>query len=106
MLESRFKTKLINEIEKMFPGCIVVHLDPNEIQGLPDILVLYKDKWAALEGKQYENAMHQPNQDYYIDLMDDMSFAAFIYPENKERVLNELQQAFRPRRTTRISKCE
>lgn len=105
MLENKFKTKLVEELEKIFPGCIVVHLDPNEIQGIPDLLVLYKNKWAALEGKKSANERHQPNQDYYVDLMNRMSFAAFIYPENKEEVLYELQKAFCSRRTTRFSRC-
>ena len=95
MLENKFKTNLKNEIKKMFPGCIVCHLDPNEIQGIPDLLILYENKWAALEGKKNEGASHRPNQNYYVDLMNDMSFAAFIYPENKEEVLYELQQAFK-----------
>lgn len=106
MLENRFKTKLVNELESMFPGCIVVHLDPNEYQGMPDLLVLYKDKWAALEGKKNANASHRPNQDHYIRKMNDMSFAAFIYPENKEEVLYELQQAFGLRRPARFSRSQ
>jgi len=105
MLENRFKTQLVNELEEMFPGCIVVHLDPNEIQGIPDLLVLYGNKWAALEGKKSANATHRPNQDYYVDLMNRMSFAAFIYPENKEEVLHELQQAFNVRRSARVLRC-
>lgn len=103
MLENRFKTKLIDDLEAMFPGCIIIHMDPNEIQGIPDLLILYEDKWAALEGKKSANAPARPNQPYYVDLMDRMSFARFIYPENKEEVLYELQQAFRPRRKTRFS---
>lgn len=90
MAENKFKTKLIEEIEDLFPGCIVTHLDPNEIQGIPDLLILYRNKWAVLEGKDYATARHQPNQDYYVDLMDNMSFAAFIYPENKDEVLDAL----------------
>lgn len=105
MLENRFKTKLVEELELLFPGCIIIHMDPNEIQGIPDLLILYEDKWAALEGKKSENASHRPNQEYYVDLMNRMSFAAFIYPENKEEVLDELQQALRPRRTSRVSRC-
>lgn len=105
MLENKFKTELVAEIEEMFPGCIVVHLDPNEIQGIPDLLVLYENKWAALEGKKSTNAPHRPNQDYYVNLMNKMSFASFIYPENKEEVLYELQQAFRIRRPTRVLRC-
>ncbi len=104
MLENRFKTNLIKELEEMFPGCMVLHLDPTEFQGIPDLLILYEDKWAALEGKKSARASHRPNQDYYVDLMNRMSFASFIYPENKEEVLNELQQAFLIGRTARVSK--
>lgn len=96
MLENRFKTKLVRELKDLFPGCIITHMDPNEIQGIPDLLILYKDKWAALEGKKNGKASVRPNQSYYVDLMNDMSYAAFIYPENKEEVLNELSQIFQP----------
>ncbi len=94
MLENKFKTNLIKEIEKRFPGSYVFHLDPTERQGVPDLLILYKNKWAALEGKKSKNASHRPNQDYYVKTMNEMSYASFIYPENKEDVLNEIQQAF------------
>lgn len=94
MLENRFKTNLIKEIKEMLPGCMVLHLDPNEIQGIPDLLILYENKWGVLEGKKSANASHRPNQDYYVDLMNDMSFAAFIYPENKDEVLEELYLYF------------
>ena len=104
MLENRFKTLLIHEIEDMLPGCIIIHLDPNEIQGAPDLLILYGKRWGVLEGKKSEKAPHRPNQDYYVERMNEMSFAAFIYPENKEEVLDELQRALRPRRSTRLSR--
>ena len=94
MLENRFKTALIKDIERRFPGSIVYHLNPNERQGSPDLIILYKDKWAALEGKRNSNAAHRPNQDYYVRKLNEMSYASFIFPENKEDVLNELQQAF------------
>ena len=94
MLENRFKTKLNNELRDLFPGCIILHMDPNEIQGIPDILVLYKNKWAALEGKKSLTASVRPNQEYYVDLMDRMSFASFICPENKDEVLDALYLYF------------
>lgn len=94
MLENGFKTKLINELKLIFPGCIVVHLDPNEIQGIPDLLVLWGDKWAALEGKKSSTASARPNQAYYVELMNKMSFARFIYPENKDEVLADLDIYF------------
>lgn len=95
MAENRFKTNLIKELKFLFPGCMVMHLDPNEIQGIPDLLILYNDRWAVLEGKDYATAKHQPNQDYYVDLMNGMSFAAFIYPENKDEVLDDLYDYFK-----------
>lgn len=94
MLENKFKTKLKNELKEMFPGCFVIHMDPNEIQGIPDLLILYKNKWAALEGKKNATASVRPNQRYYVDIMNDMAFASFIYPENKDEVLDELDLYF------------
>lgn len=94
MLESKFQSKLIKEIKKLFKGCIVMKTDPTYIQGIPDLLVLYKHKWAGLEIKRSANARRQPNQEYYVKLMNKMSFARFVCPENKEAVLNELKIYF------------
>lgn len=69
--------------------------DANYIQGIPDLTVLWNNKWALLECKRETEARKRPNQQYYIDIGKRMSFAAFIYPENEEEVLNDLQQAFR-----------
>ena len=102
MLESRFQAQLIKELKDRFPGCVVLKNDPNYIQGFPDLSVFYRDKWAWLETKRSRNASHRPNQDFYISQRQDMSFARFISPDNKEEVLNELQQAFQPRRKTRV----
>lgn len=87
----------------MFPGAIVLKNDPNYIQGIPDLTVFYQDNWATLEVKKSANASHQPNQDYYVGLMNEMSYSAFVYPENKEEVLNGIQHAFRSKRKTCIS---
>ncbi len=85
---------MIKDLKNLFPGCIVLKNDPNYIQGIPDLTIFYMNKWATLEVKRDENARHQPNQDYYVGKMDDMSFSRFIYPENKEEVLDELQFTF------------
>lgn len=92
-LESGFQDKLRDEIKELFPGCMIFKMD--QIQGIPDLLVLHKNKWASLENKKSANAKHQPNQDYYVDRMDAMSFSRFVYPENKDEVLNELKQHFK-----------
>jgi hypothetical protein len=93
MLESKFQRSLIDEIERRFPGAMVLKNDPTYIQGVPDLLVLWNNKWAALEVKKNATASHQPNQDYYVNKMNDMSFSAFIYPENKEEILNAMEQS-------------
>jgi len=98
MKESKFQSNLIKKIKNMFDGCIVLKTDPNYIQGIPDLLCLYKDKWASLECKKYEGARRQPNQSYYVNLMNNMSFSRFIYPENEEEILSELQHTFEFRR--------
>lgn len=101
MLESKYQSYLIKKIGRLFPGCMVLKNDTR--QGMPDLLVLYRSKWAALEVKPEESSRHQPNQDWYVNEMDAMSFAAFIFPENEEEVLDALQQALRPRRLSRVS---
>ena len=93
-LESKYQKELIRKLQDIFVGCIVVKNDPNYIQGIPDLLILYKDKWAALECKRNGKASHRPNQDYYVSKMEEMSFAAFIFPENEEFVLNRLKRYF------------
>ena len=94
MLENKFQANLIKEVKNMFQGCIVMKNDASYIQGIPDLLVLYNDKWASLECKKNAKASIQPNQKYYVGLMDEMSFSRFICPENKEEVLDELYLYF------------
>lgn len=92
--ESDFQKKLKKELEGMFPGCMISKLDSAYTQGIPDYLILHKNKWATLENKKSAKAPHQPNQDYYVDKMNKMSFSRFVYPENKDEVLTELQTFF------------
>ena len=91
-LESGFQDRLIDKLKELFPGCMVFKMD--QIQGIPDLLILYKDKWASLECKRTARAKKQPNQEYYVGKMNKMSFSRFVSPENKEEVLDELQQIF------------
>lgn len=93
-LERDFQASLIKELKSRFEGCLVMKTDCNYIQGVPDLLILYKDKWATLECKRERTAKKQPNQEYWINTMNQMSFSRIIYPENKEDVLNDLQRAF------------
>lgn len=91
-LESGFQDRLRNELMDMFPGCLVFKME--QFQGIPDLLILYKNKWASLECKKTANAKRQPNQEYYVKLMDEMSFSSFIYPKNKDEVLDALYLHF------------
>ena len=93
-LERDFQAKLIKDLKTIFPGCIVMKNDSSYIQGIPDLLILHNDKWASLENKKSANSAKQPNQEYYVDKMNEMSFSRFIYPENKDIVLEELIHYF------------
>lgn len=93
--ESDFQKKLIKELKQRFKDCLVMKLDSGYIQGIPDLLILWRNRWATLECKKSGNASKRPNQEYYVEKMDSMSFSRFINPENKEEVLNDLEQAFR-----------
>lgn len=95
MLESKFQANLIKKLKEMFEGCIVMKNDSSYIQGIPDLLILYGNKWASLECKKTANASKRPNQEYYVGLMNKMSFSRFISPENEEEVLRDLSKAFK-----------
>ena len=103
MRESSYQSYLIETLTDLFPGCFILKNDEQYLQGIPDLLVLYRDKWAMLEVKASARARVRPNQEYYVDLLDDMHFAAFIYPENEKDVLSALQSAFKARRPARVS---
>ncbi|WP_368256991.1 hypothetical protein [Blautia wexlerae] len=95
MRENQYQAGLKKRLKSMFPDCLVTKLDSSDIQGIPDLLILYKNKWAILEVKKDAEAPHRPNQDYYVTKLNNMSFSRFIFPENEEEVLNELYKAFK-----------
>lgn len=94
-LESKFQKELIDEIKERYPGCVALKNDSSYIQGFPDWTILYKDKWAVLEVKKERGARKQPNQEYYVDQLDKMSFSRFVFPENKDEVLEDLDSIFK-----------
>lgn len=102
--ENAYQAGLIKRIKDRFEGCIVLKNDSSYKQGIPDLTIFHKDRWAALECKKEKNAHHQPNQDYYISEMNKMSFARFISPENEKEVLDEMELTFKTRRPTRVSR--
>ena len=104
MLERDYQARLIQKIRSRFKGCYILKNDSSYLQGVPDLLILYKNRWAMLEVKSKSTFTTQPNQRYYIDELDNMSFAAIIYPENEEDVLDDLQYAFSARRSSRLPK--
>lgn len=94
MKESVYQARLIKKLKTLFPDCIIMKNDSSYAPGIPDLTVLFKNKWAMLEIKASSKSKEQPNQKYYVEKLDELSFAAFIFPENEEEVLNELQHAF------------
>lgn len=93
-LESDFVSSLKDELKRRFPDCFITKLDANQVQGIPDLLVLWGNYWAILETKRGRSSKQQPNQEYYIDLFDEMSFAAFVHPLNYNEVLDDMERAF------------
>lgn len=92
--EAAYQARLVERIKEWFPGCFVIRNDPTINQGIPDLLILFGNTWAMLEVKLSEDSPHRPNQEYYVDLFNEYSFAAFIYPDVEEQVLHDLQRAF------------
>lgn len=93
MLERDYQPKLIKKLERMFPGCVILKNDSSYLQGIPDLVIFHGARYAFLEVKASENSPPQVNQPYYVDLLDRMSFAAFVYPENEKEVLRALRAA-------------
>ena len=103
-LENEYQAYLIKRIEREFQNCVVLKNDTEYLQGVPDLLILFEDRWAMLEVKRSKGSSMRPNQEYYVTLFNRMSYSAFIYPENEEEILDDLQQAFgvfRPARATK-----
>lgn len=103
-LETRFERELMRELEALLPGCYIFKLDSAQYQGIPDRLILFKDTWVALECKESRTAAHRPNQDYHVEVMNNMAFAAFVYPENREEIIDEVCRTFGVSRYPRVSK--
>lgn len=104
-IEGPYKTQLTKTIYRMFgtDHCAVVRLDSALLQGIPDMGILFDGGfWALLEAKTSRRARIQPNQPYYVDFMNQLCFAAFIYPDNEEAVLNALQEEYESHRRTRL----
>jgi hypothetical protein len=101
--ENKYQAGLIRRIKQRFPGCMVLKNDPAYKQGILDLTILYNHTWAMLEVKDGAKSRRRPNQEYYIKLFQDLSFADWIYPENEEEVLDAMEEAFASRGATRIS---
>jgi hypothetical protein len=103
MTESAYQKRLIEKLGRMFPGCVILKNDSSYLQGVPDLVIFYEDRYAFLEVKVSATAKEQPNQRNYVRMFNNMSFAAFIYPENEKAILDGLQRSFEARGRTRLS---
>lgn len=90
MPENIYQAKLIKKLRLLFDGCLILKNDSSYMQGVPDLIILYNDRWGMLEVKASADSEFQPNQAYYVSELNNMSFAAFIFPENEEEVLRDL----------------
>lgn len=104
MNERQYQAKLLKKLRELLPGCLILKNDSSYMQGVPDLIILYGDRWGMLEVKRNATAAFQANQAYYVSELNHMSFAAFIYPENEDEVLHDLQRSLAPSRGSRVSK--
>jgi hypothetical protein len=103
MTEAEYQAKLVRKLNRRFPGCLILRGDAFRDQGILDLFILHNERWASLEVKASRSAPTRPNQDHFVDRLGEMSFAAYIYPENEKEVLDALEQALKPPRRTRVS---
>ena len=98
MLESEFRKAFLeevqNRIDPLNKGFLFFLNASNAFRSFPDIVILGSHKWAALEFKKSKRASHQPNQEYYINKLNEIGYASFVYPENAEEILNDLEELF------------
>lgn len=98
MLERDYQPTVIARLKEILPGCVVLKNDSGYIQGIPDLSFFFEDKWGMLEVKPNIFAKYQPNQEWYLDHLNQMSYANMICPENEEEIYLEIQRTFRPTR--------
>lgn len=94
MLERVYQAELIERLGKLFPDSFILKNDSAYLQGVPDLLILVGTKWAMLEVKPRSTAPEQPNQRWYVEMLNDMCYSAFIFPENEREVIGDLQRLF------------
>lgn len=94
--ESDFKRNLYKEIRERFPGSDVLPNDAGYVQGIPDATVYFPNgRYVMLEGKRTSESSRRPNQEYYVERSPLSDHAMFVYPENKEEVLSELERRYK-----------
>lgn len=94
--ETNYQRGLIIRLERMLPGCMILKNDPRQLQGVPDLLVIYNKWWGALEVKT-DSGRKEPNQEHYVTKMNQMSFASFISPSTESEVFRAIQRSIRSR---------
>lgn len=94
ILEKDFQKDFIHKIKTLLPNSIAIKNDANYLQGFPDWTVIDGPRVYVFEAKAFKKANRQPNQEYYINAINAAGgFARFVYPENMQEVLDEIQRA-------------
>lgn len=94
ILEKDFQKLFLDKVKLLKPGAIILKNDARYRQGIPDWIVLHITGTFVFEIKAHSKASKQPNQHYYIGQLQKMGyFARFVYPENMQEVLDEIQRS-------------
>lgn len=97
--EGLIETRLKTELETKYPLWKYLKGNAMQLAGIPDRIAIFNGGVCAFfEVKATENdclvsQKHQPNQKYYIDeICSNGGFARYIYAENFDTVLEELNE--------------
>lgn len=93
-LESTFEKEFCKALRQTLGERYTYTFKLTAAKGIPDRLILYKDKYALLEFKQYKNAKKQPGQETWVGHFDNLAYAAIVYPENAEKVMQDILNYF------------
>lgn len=90
MLEKDFQSKVIKWLKSK--GCVVLKYQQNAttITGVADVFFCKEGFYGFLECKKSKNAPLRPGQKQFITKMAEWSYGAIVYPENWDKIKNEL----------------
>jgi Holliday junction resolvase len=89
--ESDFQAKVIKKLKSLGLAVVKNQAGPGVPTGFPDLTAFGEGIYFCLECKASARAKKQPRQDYWVNKLNEWSYAAFIYPSNYDKVMSEIK---------------